>query len=610
VIGFVLAVSLGLPQLDIPKLPPITRDPQVTFLDRNGAVIGVRGGRYGPPVDIAKLPSYVPAAFVAIEDRRFYEHSGFDVEGMARAILTDVGAGRAAQGASTITQQLAKNLFLSSTRTLERKGVELVYAVELEQTFSKQQILGLYLSRVYFGSGAYGIEAAARRYFGVSAEHLTVREAAMLAALMKSPTDYDPALNPDRSAERTALVLDAMAETGAITAAQKAKALASSPKVFKQAPDAASQYFVDWVDGQFKQMGPPNIDLVVDTTLDARDEATADMAAKATVDKFARDNVEQAALVSLDPQGRVVAMIGGADYAQSSFNRATDAHRQAGSSWKPFVYLTALEAGRTPDTPVVDQPVTIDGWSPRDFEPEFLGPITLQEALAKSVNTVAASLADEVGRPNVANTARRLGIVTEINTDPAMALGTSLVTPIEMAQAYDAFSNGGDRVRAWGIERIRTVATGRELWRHPAPVTPNVIGNPPLGELVGMMRTVLTEGTGVRAAFPGYDLAGKTGTTSDFRDAWFDGFTGGLTTVVWVGRDDDTPMRGITGGSAPAEFWKGFMRVALKRTAVTAIPPGPPAPASPPSPPPGSVPPLSEPSPSNSAAPTAQGGPI
>jgi penicillin-binding protein 1A len=591
VIGLVLAVSLGQLQLDIPKLPAITRDPQVTFLDHNGAVIGVRGGRYGPPVDIAKLPAYVPAAFVAIEDKRFYEHSGFDVEGMARALLTDVGAGRAAQGASTITQQLAKNLFLSSTRTLERKGVELIYAVELEQEFSKQQILGLYLSRVYFGSGAYGIEAASRRYFGVSPEHLTVREAAMLAALMKSPTDYDPATNPDRSAERTALVLDAMEETGAITAAQKAKALASSPKVFKQAPDEASQYFVDWVNAQFKQMGPPNIDLIVDTTLDARDEATAQVATTETLDKFAHDDVEQAALVSLDPQGRVRALIGGEDYAKSSFDRATDAHRQAGSSWKPFVYLTALEAGRTPDTPVVDQPVTIDGWSPHDFEPEFLGPITLQEALAKSVNTVAASLADEVGRPNVANTARRLGIVTQINTEPAMALGTSLVTPIEMAQAYDAFSNCGDKVRAWGIERIRTVATNRELWRHPAPQTPNVIGNPALGELVGMMRTVLTEGTGVRAAFPGYDLAGKTGTTSDFRDAWFDGFTGGLTTVVWVGRDDNTPMRGVTGGSAPAELWKAYMRVALKRTAVTPIPP------------------VLTPN-SNSAAPIGGGGPI
>ena len=393
-IGLVAAVSLAIPQVEIPQLPPITRDPQVTFLDRSGTVIGVRGGRYAPPVDIAKLPAYVPAAFVAIEDKRFYEHNGYDVAGMARAIMADLASGSAREGASTITQQLAKNLFLSSERTLERKGVELIYAVELEQVYSKQQILGLYLSRVYFGSGAYGIEAAARRYFGVSAEHLTIREAAMLAALMKSPTDYDPVSNPDRSAERTALVLQAMVDTGAITTEQQAKALASSPKVYKSAPDEASQYFVDWVDATFKTMGPPKLDLIVETTLDAHDEAAADVAAKETIDRFAKADVEQAALVALDGQGRVRAMVGGEDYAKSSFNRAIDAHRQAGSSWKPFVYLTALEAGRTPDTPVVDQPVTIDGWSPSNFEPNFLGPITLREALAQSINT-------EIGRAHV-----------------------------------------------------------------------------------------------------------------------------------------------------------------------------------------------------------------
>ncbi|HEY1750818.1 MAG TPA: PBP1A family penicillin-binding protein [Caulobacteraceae bacterium] len=598
-LALIAAVALQLPALDVPKLPPITRDPQVTFLDRSGQVIGVRGGRYAPPVDVARLPKYVPAAFVAIEDKRFYEHSGFDVQGIARALVTDLGEGRAAQGASTITQQLARNLFLSSDKSLQRKGEELIYAVELEQAYSKPQILGLYLSRVYFGGGAYGIEAAAERYFGVSAAHLTIREAATLAALMKSPVEYSPVEHPEASAERTRLVLDAMVESGAITQAQRNRALAQSPKVFKSAPDAASQYFVDWVDAQFKQMGPPKIDLIVETTLDARDEAAAQAAATQTLDRYARDDVSQAALVSLDPQGRVRAMVGGADYARSAFNRAVDAHRQAGSSWKPFVYLTVLEAGRTPDSPVVDQPVTIDGWSPKDFEPEYLGQVTLQTALAQSINTVAASLADEVGRPNVAATAHRLGIVTQINTEPAMALGTSLVTPIEMAQAYDALSNGGDRVTAFGIERIRTVASGRVLWTHPVPNTPNVIGNPPLGELDQMMRQVLVNGTGVRAAIPGYDLAGKTGTTSDFRDAWFDGFTGGLTTVVWMGNDDNSPTRNITGGLAPAEFWKIYMRVALKRTPVTAIPPGPPAaslmpapiPVSAPPPPPGEAPP-------------------
>jgi len=598
-IGAIAALALQLPSLDVPQLPPITRDPQITYVDRNGAVIGVRGGRYAPPEDISRLPAYVPAAFVSIEDRRFYEHQGFDLQGIARAILTDIGAGHAVQGASTITQQLARNLFLTSDRNLQRKGTELIYAVELEQTYSKQQILGLYLSRVYFGSGAYGIEAAARRYFDKPAARLTIREAAMLAAIMKSPTEYDPAEQPEKSAERTALVLDAMVETGAITPAQRTAALAEKPHVYKEAPDGPEQYFVDWVDAQIHAMGPPHVDFVVETTLDARDEAAAQAAVAETTGRFARAGVEQAALVSLDPQGRVRAMIGGVDHARSGFNRAIDAHRQAGSSWKPFVYLTALEAGHRPDETVVDQPVTIDGWSPHDFEPNYLGQITLTTALAQSVNTVAASLADTVGRPNVAATARRLGIVTPINTDPAMALGSSLVTPIEMAEAYDAFSNGGDRVQAWGIERARLPNGGRVFWTHPAPVTPNVIGNPALGELVQMMRQVIVSGTGVGARIPGYDLAGKTGTASDYKDAWFCGFTGGLTTVVWMGRDDDTPMHGVTGGSAPADAWRGFMRVALRHTPTTPIPAGPPAPlaipppteVSTPAPPPGLTPP-------------------
>ena len=578
-IPLVAALTLALPQVDIPKLPPIVRDPQITYLDRSGAVIGVRGGRYGPPVDLAKLPKYVPAAFVAIEDRRFYEHSGFDPVGIARAIVTDLGKGRPTQGASTITQQLARNLFLTNDRTLERKADELVYAVELEQQFSKETILSLYLSRVYFGEGAYGIEAAARRYFDKPAAKLTVREAAVLAALMKSPTDYDPAREPERSADRTKLVLDAMVETGAITPAQRNKALAATPKVWKEAPDAAAQYFIDWVDGEVRQLGPPKIDLVVDTTLDARSEAAAEAAASATLARYQHADVQQAALVALDGEGRVRAMIGGADYAASSFNRAVSAHRQAGSSWKPFVYLTALEAGLTPDTMEVDQPVTIDGWSPRDFEPDFLGPVTLQQALAQSINTVAASVADQVGRPNVAGVAHRLGITSQISLEPAMALGTSLVTPIEMAGAYDAFANGGERVTPYGFERIRTVASGKLLWQHPAPAPAPAIGNPPLSELNQMLRQVLVSGTGVRAQIPGYDLAGKTGTTSDFKDAWFCGFTGHFVTVVWMGKDDDTPMRGITGGSAPAEFWRGYMRAELRRGLAQPIPPGPPPPA-------------------------------
>ena len=561
------------------SLPPIKRDPQVTFLDRSGAVIGIRGGRYGAPVDIAKLPPYVPAAFIAIEDRRFYSHAGFDPMGMARAVMSDLASGRAAQGGSTITQQLARNLFLSSDRTLERKEQELVYATQLERAYTKKQILGLYLSRIYFGSGAYGIEAASERYFHKSARRLSLREAAMLAALPKSPTAYDPAEHPEASATRANLVLAAMVETGAITEAQRARAATEAVKIWHDAPTAPAQFFIDYLSSHTPQLGGvPARDLVVETTLDTAAETAAAEALSAAATRHERQGVAQGAVVALDGEGRIRAFVGGLDYAKSQFDRAADAHRQAGSAWKPFVYLTAMENGRTPDTLVVDEPVTIDGWSPRNFEPEFLGQITLATGLAKSINTVAARLADDVGRPNVAQTAHRLGIVSAVNIDPAMALGTTLVTPLEMAQAYDAFANGGDRVQAFGVERIRSVS-GAVVYQHrEAPPVP-AIENPPLEEMHQMMRGVLTFGTGTKAAVSGYDLAGKTGTTSDFKDAWFCGYTGNLVAVVWLGRDDGSAMRGITGGSAPAETWRSFMTVALRRLPIGAIPPGRPAPA-------------------------------
>jgi penicillin-binding protein 1A len=574
----VLAAGLELPSL--PPLPPIKRDPQVTYVDRSGAVIGVRGGRFAPPVDTARLPAYVPAAFVAIEDRRFYEHQGFDALGIARALAADIGQGRATQGASTITQQLARNLFLTADRTIERKSYELLYAIQLEQTYSKPQILGLYLSRVYFGSGAYGIEAAARRYFNKPAAKLTLHEAAILAAVMKSPTNYDPADQPEHSEQRARLVLDAMVETSAITAAQRDKALAQKVKVWKLAPTAPAQYFVDWIDGQTHQLvNQGGEDIVVETTLDLPMEEAAGADASAVVARHAAQRIEQAAMVSVDGAGHVRVMIGGVAYGSSPFNRAVDAHRQAGSAWKPFVYLAAMEAGRTPDMLVVDEPVTIDGWSPHNFEEGYLGQITLEQALAHSINTVAARLADEIGRPAVASAAHRVGINSPINTDPAMALGTTLVTPLEMAQAYSTFANGGDTAAAYGIERIRT-AKGRVVYQHRAPVTAGpAVANPPLSELNRMLRTVVASGTGRGAAVTGYDIAGKTGTTSDYKDAWFCGFTGGFTTVVWMGRDDATPMVRVTGGTAPAELWHGFMTFALKRLPVTPIPFGAPGPA-------------------------------
>ncbi len=576
------AVFSGLP--DVSRLDDIHRQPTITYLDRSGAVLGVRGGQYGAPVDIDHLPAYVPAAFVSIEDRRFYQHQGFDAIGIARALAADVGHGRIVEGASTITQQLARNLFLTPDQTLERKAQEVVLAVQIEQHYSKKQILGLYLSRVYFGNGAYGLEAAARRYYDKPASKLTIAEAASLAGMLKSPNHYNPVDDPEAAAQRSQVVLQAMVETGAITEAQRRHAEAHPGKAFKQAPTAPAQYFVDWMDAKTKQLvGPPKEDLVVETTLDLTLEDHAAEAASAVVAGHARQGVQQAALVSLDGSGRIRALVGGVDYQHSPFDRAIDAHRQAGSSWKPFVYLTAMEAGQTPDTPVVDEPVTINGWSPRNFEPEFLGPITLQVALDQSVNTVAARLADEVGRDKVAATARRLGINAQVNTDPAMALGTTLVTPLEMSQAYTAFANGGDRVTAFGLEQIHT-ARGRVLYQHRLDPPSNVIANPPLTYMDQMLRGVIASGTGTHAAIPGYDLAGKTGTTSDYKDAWFCGFSGGVTTVVWLGRDDATPMVRVTGGGAPAELWRTYMKVALPRMHAQPIPPGPPPPLPAPTP--------------------------
>jgi penicillin-binding protein 1A len=574
VVGVVVLFAQGLP--DTSKLYQIQHQPSISYLDRNGALLAVRGSQYAPPIDLDTLPTYVPAAFVSVEDRRFYHHWGFDLRGIARSLVADLTRHRMAEGASTITQQLARNLFLTPIQTPKRKIQELILAVELEHQFTKKQILSLYLNRVYFGAGAYGIESAAETYFNKPASKLSVGEAALLAGLLKSPVHYSPVSEQDRAGLRATIVLDTMVETGAITAKQRDDALAHPVTVSPALATQHAQYFVDWVDGQVRKLvGEPTTDLIVETTLDLPIDTAAENAARAVTDRYAKQGVQQAAVVALDGEGRVRALIGGVSYNQSQFNRAVDARRQTGSSWKPFVYLTAMQMGRTPDTMAVDEPVTIDGWTPHNFEPEFLGPITLQTALQRSINTVAAKLADEVGRNNVAATARKLGITSPINTDPAMALGTTQVSPLEMAQAYAPFANGGFKADAYAIERIRT-ADGKILYQHPLPSHTRVVDEPALGYMTQMLKTVLVPpGTGVRAAFPGYELAGKTGTTSDFKDAWFVGYTGGFVTAVWTGKDDDTPMRHITGGSAPADLWRAFMSAALPHLKVGPIPGGP-----------------------------------
>ena len=571
-VAFLLVFARGLP--DTSKLYDVHRQPSITYLDRSGALIAARGSQAAPPIDVDSLPPYVPAAFVAIEDRRFYHHPGFDPIGMARSIVRNVRAGHVVQGGSTLTQQLARNLFLTPDQNMRRKVQEIMLAVWLEHKFSKKQLLGLYLNRVYFGAGAYGIEAASRRYFDKPARKLSVGEAALLAGMMKAPSRYSPVNDAQRSARRATIVLNEMERAGVITPQQRAEATLKPVIVSRTLASQHAEYFIDWLDQELRGLvGESTEDLVVETTLDLPIQTAAERAVQAEVERDSARGVKQAALVALDGDGRVRALIGGANYADSQFDRAVDARRQAGSSWKPFVYLTAMERGYTPESPWTDEPVTIDGWEPQNYTHTYLGAINLKTALAQSINTVAASLADKVGRENVRATAQRLGISTPIGVEPSMALGAVEVSPLEMAQAYAAFSNGGYRVKAHGINRIRTVS-GQVLYEYRDDNHVSVINNPPLSQMVRMMREVLVSGTGHGAAVPGYDLAGKTGTTSDYRDAWFIGYTGGFTTAVWVGKDDNRPMRGVTGGHAPAVIWRGFMSAALPRLKVSAIPTG------------------------------------
>ena len=558
VVAFFAVFSVDLP--DTSKLYDVKRQPSISYLDRSGGLVAVRGSQYAPPVDLDKLPPYVPKAFIAIEDRWYYWHFGFNPWGLVRSVAynaTHKGGGPL-RGGSTITQQLARALFLTPNQTYRRKAQELILAIWLEAKFSKKQILELYLNREYFGAGAYGIEAASQRYFNRPAAQLSVGEAAMLAGIMKGPSRYSPVSATDRAARRATMVLDEMVRIHAITPAQRDEAFQTPVRVNPVLANQRAQYFTDWVDDQVRHLvGEPTEDLVVETTLDLPLQASAEQTLQAGVAAAQNQGVKQGALVSLDGEGRVRAYVGGVNYLQSQFDRATQARRQAGSSFKPFVYLTAMEAGRTPQTPVVDEPITI-----------AIG-------LKESINTVAARLANEVGTSNVAATAHRLGIVSPIQLDPSMALCAVEVSPMEMAQAYAPFSNGGVFAKGYGIERIRT-ASGRVLYDHNVgnDQRRTVIGQPALSYMIQMMRQVPISGTGTRANVKGYDLAGKTGTTSDYRDAWFMGYTGGFVTAVWVGRDDNTPMKKVTGGGVPAGIWHDYMAQALPRLKTQPIPGG------------------------------------
>ena len=578
-------------QLAVPKRPP-----NIAILAADGSLIANRGDTGGAAVRLSELPSYLPNAFVAIEDRRFYQHFGIDPIGIARAVFRDVTGRGGMEGGSTITQQLAKNLFLTQERTLSRKIQEAILALWLERKYSKDQILELYLNRVYFGSGAFGVEAAAQKYFGKSARQVTLSEAAVLAGLMKSPTRLAPNRNLNAANERAAEVITAMAEQGRITEAMAKLALASPAQVVHDKSAGSINYAADYVmDMLDDTVGAIDEDIVVTTTLDPRMQTAAERALTDELNaKGAKFGVEQGALVALDPDGAVKAMVGGRNYADSQFNRAVAAKRQPGSTFKPFVYLAALEKGLTPDTVREDAPIAVKGWRPEDYSREYLGPVTLTKALAMSLNTVAVRLALEVGPQAIVRTAHRLGVTSELEPNASIALGTSAVTPLELVAAYDPFANGGIGVQPHVIARVRT-ANGKLLYARKNANFGRVVDPQYVAMMNSMMEETLLSGTARKAELPGWQAAGKTGTSQDWRDAWFVGYTSALVAGVWLGNDDDSPTKRVSGGNLPVEIWSRFMKAALDGVPPAELPSGvwrsvdQPATDAPPTAPPGPV---------------------
>jgi penicillin-binding protein 1A len=569
--GAIALVASTLPpiqSLAIPKRPPSI---EIEGLD--GKPLAVRGEMGGAAVALKDLPPYLPRAFLAIEDRRFYHHYGVDPIGLTRAVIADVLHRGVQQGGSTITQQLAKNLFLNHQRTLFRKMQELVLALWIERKFSKNEILELYLNRVYFGSGAYGVEAAAQRYFGKPAREVKLAEAAMLAGLVKSPTRLAPSRNPDGAERRAQIVLAAMAEADFITDTMAKSAMAQPAHAVKPIGAGTVGYVADWImDVLDDLVGHVDEDLKVDTTIDPALQAAAEKAlVEVLAQKGQKFDVEQGALVAMTPEGAVRAMVGGRNYAESQFNRAVAAKRQPGSAFKPFVYLTALERGLTPDTVREDKPIALKGWKPENYGRQYLGPVTLTQALAQSLNTVSVRLTLEVGPANVAKTAYRLGIASKLEPNPSLALGTSEVSLIELVSAYAPFANGGSAIATHVVERVRTAA-GKTLYTRQAPHFGRIIEARYVGMMNAMMHETLASGTAHSAQLASWPAAGKTGTSQDFRDAWFIGYTDHMVTGVWLGNDDSSPTRKATGGGLPVEIWSRFMKPAHQGVPVAGLP--------------------------------------
>jgi len=570
-IGTLVWVGIRLPpiqSLEIPKRPP-----SVLIVGTNGATLATRGDMGGAAVPLRELPDYVPKAFIAIEDRRFYSHHGIDPFGILRAVIADVTRRGASQGASTITQQLAKNLFLTQERTVSRKLQEMVLAFWLEHKFFKAQILELYLNRVYFGSGAYGVEGAAQRYFGKSARQLTLAEAALLAGLVQSPSRLAPTRNPDGAERRARVVLTDMTQQKLAGEDAARFALAHPARAVKPAGADFVNYVADWImDAVDDLVGRFDQDIVVETSIDPTLQGAAERAlAEALAQKGEKLGIGEGALVAMTPDGVMRALVGGKSYADSQFNRAIAAKRQPGSAFKPFVYLTALEHGLTPDTVREDAPITVKGWKPENYEHEYMGPVTLTQALANSLNTVSVRLTLEFGPAAVIRTAYRLGINSMLEPNASIALGTSEVSVMELVTAYATFANGGFAISPHVVERVRGT-DGKTLYVRSTQNLGRIVDPRYVAMMNGMMHETLASGTARKADLPGWPAAGKTGTSQDFRDAWFIGYTSHLVTGVWLGNDDNTPTRKATGGGLPVEIWSRFMKTAHQGLAPAGLP--------------------------------------
>jgi penicillin-binding protein 1A len=572
VVFFCAAITLFVASLPDPILATLDdRPPNLTVLASDGTVLAERGLRRGH-VRLDKLPPYLLKAVIATEDRRYYHHFGVDPLGLVRASYANFVAGGVVEGGSTITQQLAKNLFLKPDRTVTRKIEEVIYAIWLERRFDKDEILELYLNRVYFGGGTYGVEAASRHYFGKSARAVTLPEAALLAGLLKAPSRYAPTRNAKRAVARVDEVLDNMVEAGFLTAAE-ARGAASQKIVLRARGDETGYpYAVDFVAEQLPELvGENEGDLIVETTIDAGLQRVTQKTLRTEIDLEGGElKFSEGAMVVLDPNGGVKALVGGRSYAASPFDRAVKSLRQPGSAFKPFVYLAGLESGYTPDSVANDAPVNVSGWSPKNHTGNYGGEMTLRYSLAHSINTVAVKLAGDVGRWRVVRTAKRLGINSRLHDQPSIALGTAEVTLLELTSAYAPFANGGLLAKPYIVARVRN-GDGKILYSHDGAQT-QVIAQAYIGPMNDMLNATVVYGTGKQAALPDHVAAGKTGTSQGSRDAWFVGYTAHYVAGVWVGNDDGSKTKNVLGGTVPARVWHDVMTYAHQGKPIVALP--------------------------------------